>query len=123
MAFSSLLAALVAALAFAAVGCGGGSDAPTDIGGLTAYHAANIARDAMDDEVIDPESVAYDSNWVIDDTVADRLADGTWAWRVKFVDASGEAEPVCIWVQLEDRTLANENLLYDIDRCPTPTTT
>ena len=118
-----LLVALVGAVALAAAGCGGGSGAPSDIGGLTAYHAASVARDAMDDEVIDSESVAYDVNWVIDDTVADRFPDGTWAWRVEFVDVSGKADPVCIWIRLEDRSFANESLSYDIDRCPAPATT
>lgn len=123
MAPSPLLAALVGTAVLAAAGCGGGSGSPSEIGGLTAYHAANAARDAMDDEVIEPESVAYDGNWVIDNTVADRFPDGTWAWRVEFVDVSGDAEPVCIWVQLEDRTFANESFVYDIDVCPSPTTT
>ncbi len=77
----------------------------------------------MDDEVIDPESIAYDRNWVVDETVADRIDVGSWAWRVQFVDIGDDASTVCIWVRLEDRTLTNENPVYDIDRCPSPATT
>jgi hypothetical protein len=118
-----VLGALSGAAALVAAGCGGGNDAPSEIGGLTAYHAASVARDAMDDEVIERESVAYDGNWVIEKTVAERRSDGGWAWRVEFVDVSGEAGPVCIWIQLDDRTLANESFTYEIDRYPAPATT
>ena len=118
-----VLGALSGAAALVAAGCGAGNDAPSEIGGLTAYHAASVARDAMDDEVIERDSVAYDGNWVIDDTVAERLPAGGWAWRVEFVDVAGGADRVCIWIRLDDRTLANESFTYDIDHCPVPATT
>jgi hypothetical protein len=122
MAPTPLLAALAGAMALAAAGCGG-DGSPSEINGLTAYHAASVARDAMDDEAIEPESVAYDGNWVVDDTLAERLPDGSWAWRVEFVDVSGGADRVCIWIELEKRTYANERFTYEIDVCPSPATT
>ena len=52
---------------------------------------------------------------MIEKTVAERRPDGGWAWRVEFVDVSGEAGPVCIWIQLDDRTLGFRECLRDIN--------
>jgi hypothetical protein len=99
-------AGLVAVLAVA--GCGGSND-PTTLDGVTAYDATIVARDAMDDEAIDHESPAYKGTWLVDDTEAERLEDGTWAWRV------------CIWVQLDERTFETDNFTYVVDHCAVPT--
>lgn len=117
---TSRLGVPLVALLFLAAGCAGGGGGGSGIQGLTAYHAANVARDAMDEEVLDPESLAYDKTWLVDDTNQERLEDGTWAWRITFIDVSDQSSTLCVWVQLDDRTFTVENLTYFLDRCPTP---
>ena len=101
-------------------GCGGSSD-PTTLDGVTAYDASLVARDAMDDEAIDEESPAYRGTWLVDDTEAERLEDGTWAWRVTFVSLDDKSDTLCIWVQADERTPTDDTLAYFVDDCPVPT--
>ena len=52
----TLAAAALSALVLLAAGC---DDEPTTLDGATAYDAGSIARDAMDDEVLDEDSLAH----------------------------------------------------------------
>ena len=114
-------------LMLAATGCASGGP-PGGVEGVTAYHAANLARDAMDDEVTKKGSLAFDRTWIIDDTTAEQLDDGTWAWRVTFVELGATSNTLCIWGQLEkrylggsarERSYTREQFGYFLDRCPT----
>jgi hypothetical protein len=110
-------AALLSGLALAAAGC---DDEPTTIGGATAYDAGTIAREAMDDEVLDESSLAYRGTWLIDDITAEKMDDGAWAWRVEFMSLDDKSKTLCMWVQLTERTLTHENYEYAVDHCPAP---
>jgi len=109
----------LAALAIGAAGCGGGGE-PSELNGLTSLQAATAARDAMDDEVVDPASVARGRTWLIDATDAERFPDGSWAWRVTFLSLEDRAKTVCMWVQLKERTVAREEVEYFLDDCAVP---
>jgi hypothetical protein len=111
----TLAAAALSALVLLAAGC---DDEPTTLDGATAYDAGSIARDAMDDEVLDEDSLAHGRTWVIDDTTADRMEDGAWAWRVTFVAVGDRSTTLCMWVRLTERTLREESYEYVVDRCP-----
>ena len=110
-------AGLAGVLALA--GCGG-SDDPATLYGVTPYDATLVARDAMDDEAIDEKSPAYRGTWLVDDTEAERLEDGTWAWRVTFMSLDDKSETLCIWVQLDRSTADSDNFVYFVDHCPVP---
>jgi hypothetical protein len=110
-------AGLAAVLALS--GCGG-SDDPATLDGVTPYDATIVARDAMDDEAIDEESPAYRGTWLVDDTEAERLEDGTWAWRVTFVSLDDQSDTLCIWVQPDERTVDSDHFSYFVDHCPVP---
>jgi hypothetical protein len=108
-------ASALAALALVSAGC---DDEPTTIDGATAYDAGSIAREAMDDEAVDEDSLAYGGTWLIDDTTAERMDDGTWAWRVTFAGVGDVSKTLCMWVQLAERTLSENTWEYELGRCP-----
>ncbi len=106
-------------LTLGATGCGGGSGGqPDTLGGITKYEAAVVARDAMNDEILEPESIAYDTTLLVGETTADQLEDGTQAWRVAFVTIDERPSGVCLWVWIESRTPLRDNYGYDVDTCP-----
>jgi len=111
--------AILAAFGVLAVaGCGGGGQ-PSELNGMTRLQASTAARDVMDDETLEPESPAHGRTWLIDRTEADKLADGTWAWRVTFFSIGDNNRTLCLWLQLTDRSVVKENVEYFVDACPT----
>jgi hypothetical protein len=68
-------ASAVATLALVAAACGGGGE-PSQIDGVTSYDAAGVARDAMDDEVLEKDSLAYGRTLVVGGVHVDQLDGG-----------------------------------------------
>lgn len=111
------VATLASILSLLAAGCEGGGE-PGELNGLTRLAASHAARDAMDEQSIDPESPAHGRTWLIDKTEAEQLDDGSWAWRVRFFSIEDESQTLCMWLQLTERTLTTEDIEYFVDPCP-----
>lgn len=111
-------AAGVAFLSVVVAGCGAGTGEPDRIGQTSSYDAAIVARQALDDAALDPESIAYGKSLLVAQIHASTASDGSPAWRVGFENARAEPSVICVWVWEDPESRLEPSYLFEVGRCP-----